>query len=136
MGGRWAAGRASNALKLVQPPCEMAGQSVSGRRARQNRTIPAATRSARYSAHENALSGQPLSYPSRTHAPAGMYLYLSTRFTDVYSTEDWALAMVPQPVLGVVMLFPIKESTEKYREEEAARVRDSEETPSPNLYYM
>ncbi|CAM9421544.1 unnamed protein product [Pylaiella littoralis] len=58
------------------------------------------------------------------------------RFTDVYSTEDWALAMVPQPVLGVVMLFPIKESTEKYREEEAARIKESAEAPNPNLYYM
>lgn len=58
------------------------------------------------------------------------------RFTDVYSTEDWALAMVPQPVLGVVMLFPIKESTEKYREEEAARIKNSAEAPNPNLYYM
>lgn len=58
------------------------------------------------------------------------------RFTDVYSTEDWALAMVPQPVLGVVMLFPIKESTEKYREEEAARIRDSPAAANPNLYFM
>lgn len=58
------------------------------------------------------------------------------RFTDVYSTEDWALAMVPQPVLGVVMLFPIKESTEKYREEEAVRIRESPEAPNPKLYYM
>ncbi|CAN0038727.1 unnamed protein product [Phaeothamnion confervicola] len=30
-------------------------------------------------------------------------------FTDVYSTEDWAMAMVPQPVIAVLMLFPIKE---------------------------
>lgn len=60
----------------------------------------------------------------------------SRRFVDVYSTEDWALAMVPQPVLGVVMLFPIKESTEKYREEEAARIRDAGQTPSSSLYYM
>ena len=30
-------------------------------------------------------------------------------FCDVYSTEEWALAMVPRPVLAVVMLFPIKD---------------------------
>lgn len=59
-----------------------------------------------------------------------------TRFTDVYSTEDWALAMVPQPVLGVVMLFPIKDSTEKHREEEAARIRDAAEATSPEVYFM
>lgn len=44
--------------------------------------------------------------------------------------------MVPQPVLGVVMLFPIKESTEKHREEEAARVRESTESLNPKLYFM
>lgn len=32
------------------------------------------------------------------------------RFTDVFSTEDWALEMVPSPVLAVLFLYPIKES--------------------------
>ncbi|CAM9127572.1 unnamed protein product [Ectocarpus sp. 8 AP-2014] len=70
-------------------------------------------------------------YIAKMGWPAGAY-----SFTDVYSTEDWALAMVPQPVLGVVMLFPIKESTEKHREEEAARVRESTESLNPKLYFM
>ena len=35
-------------------------------------------------------------------------------FHDVLSTEDWAFAMVPQPVLGVLMLFPIKENVRLY----------------------
>lgn len=30
-------------------------------------------------------------------------------FCDVLSTEDWALEMVPTPVVAVIMLFPIKE---------------------------
>ena len=30
-------------------------------------------------------------------------------YHDVLSTEDWALAMLPQPILGVLMLFPIKD---------------------------
>ncbi|CAM9171689.1 unnamed protein product [Choristocarpus tenellus] len=58
------------------------------------------------------------------------------RFVDVYSTEDWALGMVPQPVLGVVMLFPIKEATEKHREEEAAAIKERGQTVSDRLYYM
>ena len=29
---------------------------------------------------------------------------------DVLSTEDWALEMVPRPVIAVLMLFPIKEA--------------------------
>ena len=32
------------------------------------------------------------------------------RFHDVMSTEEWALEMIPQPVLAVVMLFPIKDA--------------------------
>jgi hypothetical protein len=28
----------------------------------------------------------------------------------VFSTEDWALEMVPSPVLAVLFLYPIKES--------------------------
>ncbi|KAF4694368.1 hypothetical protein FOZ60_008239 [Perkinsus olseni] len=34
-------------------------------------------------------------------------------FTDVLSVEDWAIEMVPQPVLAAVLLFPIKDSTEE-----------------------
>ncbi len=30
------------------------------------------------------------------------------RFIDVLSTEDWALDMVPSPVIALLMLFPIK----------------------------
>ena len=32
----------------------------------------------------------------------------SFSFCDVLSTEEWALAMVPTPVVAVIMLFPIK----------------------------
>ena len=65
-----------------------------------------------------------------THPIPTKTLTLIVRFTDVYSTEDWALAMVPQPVLGVVMLFPIKESSEKHKEEEAERLHGMEKSDS------
>lgn len=29
--------------------------------------------------------------------------------TDVFSTEDWALTMIPQPVVAVLMLYPLTE---------------------------
>jgi hypothetical protein len=32
------------------------------------------------------------------------------RFHDVLSTEEWALEMIPQPAIAVVMLFPIKDA--------------------------
>ena len=38
--------------------------------------------------------------------------------TDVFSTEEWALGMVPKPVLGVLFLYPITENTEAYSKEE------------------
>lgn len=43
------------------------------------------------------------------------------RFHDVLSTDDWALDMVPG-ARAVLLLFPIKDATEKHRAEEAAKV--------------
>lgn len=76
--------------------------------------------------------------------PAVMQTYVQTlgvdmslmQFHDVLSTEDWALEMIPQPVLGVLMLFPIKEASEAARNEEHARIAASGQTVSPNVYYM
>lgn len=42
--------------------------------------------------------------------PASLRGLFVRRFTDVFSTEDWALEMVPSPVLAVLFLYPIKES--------------------------
>lgn len=38
-------------------------------------------------------------------------------FVDVYSTEDWALEMIPQPVAAVVMLYPLTAKTENTQDE-------------------
>ena len=42
------------------------------------------------------------------------------QFNEVLSMEDWALDMVPQPVHGVVMLYPIKDVQEEYRKQQAS----------------
>lgn len=34
------------------------------------------------------------------------------QFCDVYSTEDWALDMVPQPVAAIILLYPLTEQQE------------------------
>ena len=34
-------------------------------------------------------------------------------FTDVFSTEDWAMDMIPQPVAAVIMLYPLSEKQER-----------------------
>ncbi|CAM9896443.1 unnamed protein product [Chrysoparadoxa australica] len=57
-------------------------------------------------------------------------------FTDVFSTEEWALAMVPRPVLAVVMLFPIKDSTEAHRAEECEKIKAAGQVVSDKVYYM
>lgn len=35
-------------------------------------------------------------------------------FTDVFSTEDWALEMIPQPVAAVLLLYPLTETITKH----------------------
>ncbi|RHY99576.1 hypothetical protein DYB37_001516 [Aphanomyces astaci] len=50
-------------------------------------------------------------------------------FCDVYSTDDWALEMVLRPVLGVVMLFPIKPAQRE-------RIEKDGQIVSKNVYYM
>lgn len=37
------------------------------------------------------------------------------RFCDVFSTEEWALSMVPQPVAAVVLLYPLTDKQESFR---------------------
>jgi ubiquitin carboxyl-terminal hydrolase L3 len=46
-------------------------------------------------------------------------------FTDVFSTEDWALSMVPQPVAAVVLLYPLSD-----KQEAAARANDQVKSPT------
>jgi ubiquitin carboxyl-terminal hydrolase L3 len=41
-------------------------------------------------------------------------------FVDVISTDDWALEMIPQPVLAVVMLYPLTEKQLAHEKNEAA----------------
>lgn len=43
-------------------------------------------------------------------------------FYDLLSSEQWAIDMVPSPVIAALMLFPIKEASEAAAAEEAARI--------------
>jgi ubiquitin carboxyl-terminal hydrolase L3 len=52
-------------------------------------------------------------------------------FHDVFSTEDWALEMVPKPVLAVLLLFPITERSEAYAAEEETRI-EAEQAATPS----
>lgn len=57
-------------------------------------------------------------------------------FTDIMSTEDWALDMVPKPVQAVLFLFPISESHEANSEAEDAKIKADGQIVDQNLFYM
>lgn len=60
----------------------------------------------------------------------------SFRFYDVLSTEDWAIDMIPQPVLAVLMLFPIKPESEAHAaKEDAAQAEAAQPTP-PSMFFV
>lgn len=57
-------------------------------------------------------------------------------YTDVYGLDPELLAMVPRPVLSVLMLFPITDAEEAYKDEQNARVDASETKPSPDEVFI
>jgi len=58
------------------------------------------------------------------------------KFYELFSTEDWALEMVPQPVLAVLVLFPIKEVSENFKKEEENRINNNGQIVSDKVYFM
>jgi ubiquitin carboxyl-terminal hydrolase L3 len=46
-------------------------------------------------------------------------------FCDVFSTEDWALDMVPQPVAAVIMLYPLTDKQLAYKDETEIPAKDA-----------
>jgi ubiquitin carboxyl-terminal hydrolase L3 len=58
------------------------------------------------------------------------------QFCEVLSLEDWALEMVPRPCAAVLMVFPIKDASEAYKAEQAAKIATEGQIVSPNLRYI
>lgn len=58
------------------------------------------------------------------------------QFHDVLGTEDWALEMIPQPARAVVLLYPIKEKTEEYKEEQAKLIETEGQTLSSKCFFV
>jgi len=57
-------------------------------------------------------------------------------FTDLYSTEDWAKEMIPQPVLALLLVFPYNDNFRAYRKQEAEDIKANGQFVDPGLFYM
>jgi ubiquitin carboxyl-terminal hydrolase L3 len=60
-------------------------------------------------------------------------------FVDVISTDDWALEMIPQPVVAVVMLYPLTEKQLEHEKNEAAAAAaptGDASTTSENVWFI
>ncbi|TPX51121.1 hypothetical protein SeMB42_g01027 [Synchytrium endobioticum] len=56
-------------------------------------------------------------------------------YSDIWGLDEELLAFIPQPVLAVLLLFPITAVYEKYRKDEEARIRKDGQTVSDKLYF-
>lgn len=61
---------------------------------------------------------------------------LNYSFQDVYSVDSWALDMINRPILGVLMVYPIKDITEEYNQLEYNNININGQIISNNIYFM
>eukprot|EP00298_Acanthocystis_sp_HF-20_P019033 c22245_g1_i1.p1 GENE.c22245_g1_i1~~c22245_g1_i1.p1 ORF type:complete len:241 (-),score=103.56 c22245_g1_i1:205-906(-) len=58
-------------------------------------------------------------------------------FSDVLSTEDWALEMIPQPCVAVLLLYKITPTSESFNKEEEERIqKEGQVASSEKIYFM
>jgi hypothetical protein len=57
-------------------------------------------------------------------------------WTDVFGFDDDLLAMVPQPCLATVLLFPVSDAYEAHRREQAERIKDGQEGSVDDLIFI
>ncbi|KAI8508482.1 Ubiquitin carboxyl-terminal hydrolase isozyme L3 [Branchiostoma belcheri] len=60
----------------------------------------------------------------------------SWSYTDVFGLDDDLLAMVPQPCVALLLLFPINDKYEVFRKGEEERIKEAGQNITPKLYYM
>ena len=59
----------------------------------------------------------------------------SLAYCDIFSTEDWALESVPRPVYAILLLFPVKDESEQFLEEEKKQIETNGQILSENVYF-
>ncbi|GLV38493.1 Ubiquitin carboxy-terminal hydrolase [Carabus blaptoides fortunei] len=55
---------------------------------------------------------------------------------DVYGLDSESLAWVSRPVLSVILLFPCTDQYYEYRDKQAAEIKASGQSISPDVFYM
>uniref|UniRef100_A0A3Q2ZLN5 Ubiquitin carboxyl-terminal hydrolase n=1 Tax=Kryptolebias marmoratus TaxID=37003 RepID=A0A3Q2ZLN5_KRYMA len=58
------------------------------------------------------------------------------QFGDVYGLDPELLSMVPRPVCAVLLLFPVTEKYEAFKQEEEERLKDQGQQVSPDVYFI
>lgn len=58
------------------------------------------------------------------------------QFGDVYGLDPELLSMVPRPVCAVLLLFPVTEKYEAFKQEQEDRLRDQKQEISPDVYFI
>ena len=57
-------------------------------------------------------------------------------YTDIYGLDPELLAMVPRPVLAVLLLFPINEAEEAFKDQQNARIEAGTQPKPENVFIM
>lgn len=58
------------------------------------------------------------------------------QFGDVYGLDPDLLSMVPRPVCAVLLLFPITETSETFKQQEEDKLKDKPQEVSPDVYFI
>lgn len=57
-------------------------------------------------------------------------------FYELMSVEDWAIGMLPQPVLAILLLFPISEASEKVKSEQNERITANGQEMPEDVFFL
>ncbi|XP_056910771.1 ubiquitin carboxyl-terminal hydrolase isozyme L3 isoform X2 [Takifugu flavidus] len=60
----------------------------------------------------------------------------SWQFVDVYGLDPELVNMVPRPVCAVLLLFPVTDTYEAFKQEEEDRIKQQPQDLSPDVYFI